>query len=760
MIVKDILDSAFIKKYKKDMIQSILLMKPDMDKSKIESTLDKMILENFKTPSVTLDNNYTHETRETTLVSVFDWILKRNPIIAGNGTFYKNQHEAMNPIAKMLDNFAASRSQFKKEMFKVDDTDSYEYKELDRSQLNEKINMNSWYGGSGAPSSAFYSKWSGPATTLTAQSVISTATAMFDSFLVDNQYFLDMTELSFWLKVVLKEFEDIGCELDDFIVPCSKMKLINRLNSKMLNYEENSEINEIMIENIVSNLTPAQITFVYYKNNMVEFIANHKEIASLFEEILWSCHSYPMIAVNKKGEYDGTCEHWYDEVPVEFRDDYKHKHVKDWNKFVSKEYFMDPNKIPDTIKEYVIKLKEYFMKYVYVKYLSFDRIYRLRNFKRKTAVIIDTDSNILTLDIIMRYILDHIVKNETYGRENEYNIFIIVNTLTATITEAIRTTLLYYGEASYIPEDYRPRFDMKNEFFMSPVIIGDAKKRYVSKIILREGNLLNPAKIDIKGFDFKKATCSEYSEKYFMGVIRKHIIEPDNVNIPGMYNDIKQFEKEIVESIHNGENKFLPNASVKELAGYKDPASEQSVRGYLAWNILRPDNLIEAPAKVSLIKMNIFTLDDCKSLEHTNPDIYELIKEKIFNDKTGIFVTKKKIADFKRVSLRDSDWLSKIPTKYKKSFKDKTAKEWNEYVDMMGTQYEYKYRGLQVLAIPRNDRIPEWALPYVDMTNMVNTIISPFRPVMKLFGNQTAIEGKMISGVNRTTEKITNIVKF
>ena len=199
--MSDILSSKFIKKYKKELMSSIQILYPSVDKDKLASLVDSMIKDSFSNIPVTLDNNYIGETKNTSLLTIFDWIIERNPIIAGNGTFYKNQDEAENPIAQMLDNFAAARKAFKKQMFSVDDTESYEYKVLDRSQLNEKINMNSWYGGSGAPSAAFYSKWSGPATTLSAQSVISTATAMFDAFLGDNHVYIDFDDVgSLWYK--------------------------------------------------------------------------------------------------------------------------------------------------------------------------------------------------------------------------------------------------------------------------------------------------------------------------------------------------------------------------------------------------------------------------------------------------------------------------------------------------------------------------------------------------------------------------------
>ena len=59
--------------------------------------------------------------------------------------------------------------------------------------------------------------------------------------------------------------------------------------------------------------------------------------------------------------------------------------------------------------------------------------------------------------------------------------------------------LLFYGKNSNIPEEFRPKFNMKNEFYNELLVIGKAKKRYISKQKLREGNQLTPPKADIKG---------------------------------------------------------------------------------------------------------------------------------------------------------------------------------------------------------------------------------------------------------------------
>ena len=755
-------DSAFLKKYISRMTDAMLHAHPTWTKAEVRSAIEDMVYERFKTPRVILDNNYTGEQKETSLISVIDWIIDRKPLIAGNGTFYKSHKEELNPIAKMLDGMAAKRKKYKKQMFQAGDMygfDSHAYSDFDRKQLNEKINMNSYYGGSGAPTSAFYSKWSGAATTLTAQSVISTAETLFESFLADNYIFLDMNELVDWLRVVMKEEDTF---VHPFIVKMSKMDLVDRLMCKLLTVEDKDE--EFLYE-FISGLDDDMITRIYYKNNLIEFIDRHQEIQDIIRDILITVPNY---------DYASKSDDWLADIPEEYRSEYADKPKKKWNEFVNHKFFMDPNNPPEEIIPLLDQLLEYIRKYIYVEeFLSFDRIYRLKNFKRQVVTVIDTDSNFLSLDTLMNFLIDRVVDVYGYGRPVDNNIYILVNTITYIISDVIRRTLLYYGKSSNVPENERPRLDMKNEFFDELLVIGDTKKRYITKQILREGNLLNPPKSDVKGFDLKKASTSEFAEKKFMKIINECILGT-SLQPKKMVQMVKAFKDEVRESILSGDRTYLPNGNAKELSAYKDPGSEQSVRGVLTWNMINPDNQIEFPSKVSLVKMNIFDITDAEPLKEKYPNIYKIIEDKIFNDKSGIFVVSTWNLPIKYVSSNKKNWFEDIPKKYRTKYKKLGPAAWNKFVDSIedGTckskireeelvgYYSYRKRGLQVLAIPSNSTIPDWAMPFVDIDTMVNNIIAPINPVLEIFGFKFPEVGRSKNGVSRKTNTVSNIIKF
>ena len=760
--------SSFIKKYRKRMVRAIQRIDPTITKKEIETVVNEMICEQGFSPNVTLDNNYTYEQRESTLLSVLDWTIQRKPIIAGNATFYKNQNEEYNPAANMLDRILAKRKSIKKKMFTVENVRSRLYQDLDRKQGNEKINANSYYGGSGAKTSSFYSKYSGPATTLSAQSVISTTQNMFEAFLADNYNFLNFEEWFDWIDCVLTEYEEEHQDLDiSFLHPISHEELAARFCNHVIKL--NDEERE-MIVTAVSHFPEELVPYLYYKNNMIRFIKDHPMIQSYILAIFEKTANLTYISLDD--DKNPVDPNWIASIPKEYRAPYEsgEKKAKDWNSFVNHKYFIDPNNPPEEIRNDLEILNQYMYDFVYTRYMAFDRIYRLKNFERDVVTVIDTDSNILSLDTIMEYLIETFFKDRQlnyYGRNFLNNVYIAINMITYFITYSVNDILLSYGKYANIPEEHRKRYNMKNEFMFGKLIIGETKKRYISSILLREGNIMNPPKVDIKGFDFKKATCSEYAESIYKGIIKRRVLDCEGIDLHGMQKDVYQFRDEIRQSIERGDKRFLPNGNAKELAGYKNPNTVSTVKAVQAWNIIHPDNPIEPPTKVSILKMNIFKEDDIKPLKKTHPEIYERIMDGIFNDTTGMFVKKEWVpTEVHFVYKKSKDWWKEIPQKYRKEYKEKGQRAWNNFVaDYDGTignggYYTYTCKGLLVLAIPPNENIPEWAIPYIDMTTMVNNILAPFIPVLKIFKFKTLEEGKTRNGVDRKTEGLSRMVKF
>lgn len=689
--------SEFVKNYVNQMTDIFKTMHPEWDEKELKEDIADIVETQIQDIKVTISNNYTGNTGDTTLISVFDWVYKKKPIISGNATFYKRQSESFNPNAMMLLTMLKDRKSVKKRMFKIEDPDSYMYKSLDREQFNIKRCANSYYGGSGAPHSAFYSEFSIPATTGEAQSIISSTLWLFEPLLGDNYFFSDINELFHWMQHVRKKNKDL--KENKSLTYITRDELYERLKSKMFKWKNKYST---VLEDYIASLSNWEVTLLFYQNNLISFMDRNYYMIELMERI-----------ISKIEPIHPLDEDSSDMVPEGY------KNVKDYNKHVYQQGFLDPNDPPESIKDDLNEFYDNIRKYCYVPYLAFDRIWKLKNLKRNVATVIDTDSNILSVDIIMRFIMEKTIDLCSYNKGREQNEIILINTIAYVITNAVAELLMYFGEMSNIDEDYRKYLGMKNEFYMNRLFTGLTKKRYFSSIKLREGNLLKKPKQDIKGFEIMKSVVATETSTMYKRLIKQYFLDSPTPMVRECMQELIAFKDEVVNSIASGETRFLPVESCKDLDSFADPGSQPSVRGSIIWNALYPDAAIEYPSKCPMLKMAIYKESDIDKLSKTDPDIYNTIIRVVFNDDTGIYVSTKK--------ERGKEIVSK--------------------------------KGMTYLAIPANAKIPAWCTPYIDYTSLVNTVLAPFNPILEIFGIPAFTEGKSTGGMKQT-ERFSNIIKF
>lgn len=623
----------FLRDWKEFMRNNIIREFPYLDDEEIDNELDEMIKEQCVNPECEIHNNYQHRKIKLNLLEVVNWMDRVKPIIGGFGCFYKNQNDEINPPAKMVDKFLTSRKEIKK-LLKVYPPDSKEYADAERGQLTEKNNANSFYGAGGAPTSRFFNIYTAQSITATGQSLISTTETAFENMMENNNKFIDTDECIQYLYNILNEPWTMN---SDFLENKTKEELITRLIN---NFKIPKKANLELISSYIDSLSQDEINRVYYKNNLYEF-SSLKPIHKMLERILKKVES-----------------------------------------------FKDPNKIPNNIKGDIEYLWNYYEEFVVYNHFVFNRINRLKNDTRMSVTTIDTDSNMVCLLKWVEYLQDTIIfkDDELLAKDPEEMIFTCVNMMAYYLTQMITKILNKYTEKSNILEEYRPRINMKNEFLFSKQILANAKKRYVTNQILREGKLLVPEKMDTKGFDFVKSSTSIETKKYYESLIKKYILYSDKIDIAAILRELQKFEKEIIDSLSRGEKKYLTPASANEIESYKKPFSQQQVLAVIAWNTACPNNTIQLPEKIMMAKVNLETEAKLEQLRTYNEEIYWNLKEGIFN--------------------------SDIP--------------------------QVKNKGVYIIAIPPNlTEVPDWITPFIDTATISNNVLNKFFPLLHSLGLRT-----------------------
>lgn len=599
------------KDYLNKSVDIIMKMDPSLDREKVTSIVSNRIKQSLKDPRLILENNIKLQKEKTTVTEFCNWLDKRKPVISGNATFYVQHDELLSPTVIMLINKKKGRSLVKKELFKaIMEGNEDKARILDLDQSNKKVIMNAEYGGSGAPSAAFYNKYTPSATTLMAQAIITSLAAFFEDYLGDNQKFFHINELFDWINAIKIE------KLDDWISIPSREETTRRLKSKFFMY---STEYDIVIEDYVRNCSEKELVYLFYANNMRELFRRHSNLSSLLRDILVTL---PLHEASLK------------EVPELHKNEFKN--VKEYNQWVSSAMFMNPYSPPKEIEGFLNKIIDSLMKYCYVQFLTPDSIIKLNNHKRNTVLLVDTDSNVINADLFVKFVLDELFTGETFGRKPIYNEIICINILAGILARGVDSLLDFYGECHNINKEYRKELSMKNEFMFRRLLLMEEKKRYASSIVLREGTMLLPFKTDIKGMDFIKAGVTDEVTERFTKILQNRILFSDELELKDLMKDLKEFEKEIYQDLSHGGTRFLKPQSYKPEEAYKVVNNKSiawqipAFRAVTVWNILYPQNKIYSLDRVKLVKLIVTGPEDLISIKETYPRQYSEIMDKIF----------------------------------------------------------------------------------------------------------------------------------
>lgn len=446
-------NNYFIQDWMYSVTNSIKLMYPDIPGDELQELLYKIIENNIKVPIATLDNNYVKTQKDVDVLSLMQWVKDNEFIIAGNGTIFKNHSQEYNPAIHFLIDLKKSRDGMKNEMKKLDPK-SYEYAMKDMGQLNEKLVMNSEYGAGGSDITYFFNLYCAVSTTATGQSMISTAMCAFEDFFSDNVRFIDFDDCSNFITNIINE----PFNGDMSLVEDKKVhEVFERLKNKFLDYKDN--YNHPLFS-MLMNIDQDNLNRIYYKNNLYEFARQPKVKKLLFKII--------------------------DET----------------------ELFLDPNKPAKEVVGDLELLWSWMEEFVDYNYFAFNRIGRLTCDTRDVVVTIDTDSNMICMAPWVDFMIDEVINNDekimsTTKRKYTYMIndqemtfdgekmliYKIVNSITYIASQVIAKHLKKFAIKSGIPEEYHDRLHMKSEFLFRRMLLTGTKKRYMSKVMLREGTV-------------------------------------------------------------------------------------------------------------------------------------------------------------------------------------------------------------------------------------------------------------------------------
>lgn len=582
-----ITDSNLWSRYSTLLTTKLRDVDPTITDQEIENQLRKIA--NTITVPITIHET-THDhipDVKKTLYQTIDDIEASNDIISGAGVVVAQHDENLSPFVNMFIRWKKERGGIKKLKFVAEDKgDADKARYYDKLQLNLKSNkMNALYGILALVSSAFFHEYVPNAVTSSGRQLISHSAQMFEGFLGNNFKFLSMGECIDWIDAVCKYHQNDN--IDGFVSIPTSADVYDRLVASFINWP-GDEFN--YLKQYVDNLNEHDRVFIYYTNNLVQFVSSHKKMRNLLKDIFDKLPKDLTIM-----DMDKTLWKKYG--------DGKEFNNSNWRKMLGKQLFLDPYSPPETIANIIGELRDFVWKYCYTPFLPMSPVSRLNKQKRKAVAVIDTDSNMIYTHEFTMLSNDVCSEIDTGIRDVKVNeiisMMIIANITDPVITKMIATVF----KARRIEDEYLPNMIMKNEWYYSLMFFSQVKKRYAANAIIQEGLILPKPKADIKGFDFKKAAIPKKVQKILIDILIDRILIADEVDPQAIVDDINNLEYNIKKSIEDGSTEYWKVATFKDASAYKFPDRIQVYKGGMLWNSIYPDEKLESLDKACVAKL-------------------------------------------------------------------------------------------------------------------------------------------------------------
>lgn len=626
----------------------------ELNETVLEQYLDKVLKEKEPYfPVLSMRNLYTTEHKQVQLDDILDIIKQEDLCIEANNTLTYSLNKVHSPLPKILVKQKADRNFHKKKMLKAKEEvailkkagkyyegcdEDVRMKSEDALQLKIKVFMNSVYGVQGQKGSFLYAPDTAGAVTSQGREMIAEMTWTTERIFYGTLHFYSINEFIGYIHQIKQEVNP-NAEWLKYIsyVPTQKdveTRVIKAMNSieGLDNYLEN--LIPVLFA-YIRRMTDVERIYYYYASNLYNLIQRNYKIFKLFDDIInlkigYLAPAYPPSdSDNEKfSKYLGIDYTVMDSIEVasSFSDSDKKSFFNFlvWNK-------INPalDKIWDIVNEFVV-----------VHMSTPKRALKYQTKRRRAIVVSDTDSIIVNLNpVVINLNRLHCIENRIPYRGDEVSFYdesLGFKLANIAIYILIKGTVVagdIFCKGANIPEDYRKWIDMKNEFlFKRLVMYSNAKKNYVVNTRLQEGKIIDD--MPATGIKLNSSVIHPEVKKQVMGIIENNIIRSQEINPVEIMLKVKDLERQIVNSIKEGDLTLGRKARYSGPRGYKTGVYRNDAgRSAFIWNVLYPQYKINAGDYGYIFQTTLYTEDDVKrKLAPLFPDVAKMLIEKIFKD--------------------------------------------------------------------------------------------------------------------------------
>ena len=598
--------------WKEQMIQTLSLIYKDESVEKITNFVNKVYEERYKSAEMSIRNIYQYTTGvanpDMTLIDVFG---PKQKLLGANGTLMDNHEENPAPTLILIDILKKNRKVFKAAMLKAkgEGNDDEEAANLRESNAIKIIN-NAIYGNQAMEGSLLANIDSAQLITTQAKNETTEMAWTMEKLLNHNLCFESFNECLLYIKNTIMIDDVLQGRINEFKHLINYYPTTEDLRYRYQEMIESSELpssfdTEIPYR-IIDYLTEDERLLFYYKNNFIEFLDKNPKVLELIQE-----------AIISQSDID------LDEIDKLPRNDPKFKELL---------LVTNIKEIPDSYKgpaEIFINIMNTFVTNVIPTH---ERVYKYGKSKRKTIILTDTDSLVLTTRPVVTFFQDKF--RDKTNVDTQYFKLKTTMFIGTYLTNVLQQACYIFAKSLNVPEKYIPIVDFKNEFYFSRLVIyPKVKKNYVADNIVQEGNLIPMNKrISYTGIKTVSGELNPIITKRIKSeIIEKLIVRNHKIDTIEIFKKIKEMQNEVRREIRLGNKHLGKQIKFRGSGNYGDEILVQSKpRACVTWNRIYPEYEIGMGDTVYYYQTTVSTLAEARA-KINDLTILKKVEDEIFN---------------------------------------------------------------------------------------------------------------------------------
>lgn len=535
----------------------------------------------FTNPQVVFFERAENGDREKTslpLSSYVQAVIKNQEILAPTFTSYLHPSIKRSVIVDYLDEKVAERKKYKKTSQKYEaegNTNLYKY--FDGMQDATKRKNNSVSGGFVAEGSVINNKSAHSTLTSVTRSISSLSNASNERLVEGNRhYFTPQIALNNIISIVAEtDYPTIEYALSTFGIRCPTVDETIACIHRSLSLYVPGRKAMTDINAFINTLSPLERASVVYTGDLYHLrIHNNDFMRQFITELSTRGTTAPV--ENPIGYIYSV-----DEQIVNYAHQINISMMRGKGKDYEKKLTVEEQTIlANTCKNIVEVIEKYkpFLKAFFLTKNSPCTIATIPSMIRRSVVLSDTDSTMFSCDNWVEWYFDRL--------EFTDDGYAVAGAVMFMATQSIAHILAMFSANMNVEKKRLFTLAMKPEYVFPVFAQTSVAKHYYTAMLVKEGNVYQDIKMEIKGVHMKDSTVPtniiKSAAKHMESIIRT-VMSGKPIDLLEKINATAELERSILTSLHKGETTYLRRFKIKEHAAYKLEPERSPFQYYTLW---------------------------------------------------------------------------------------------------------------------------------------------------------------------------------